>query len=69
MTHGSFMAVMNDGKHVTAFGVFATSVQFREWVRQMLTDKTYGIRRFYYAWGFQCQEYTAAEVREVFFDC
>jgi hypothetical protein len=68
MTHASFLAVLKDGTHrtMTAHLPAGNLASFRAWVRLNTHDIRYTIARFVYAWGGEMQEYTAAEVREVF---
>lgn len=67
VTHGSFLAVLKDGTHLTYVGVFSSHDQWHEYVRHRLQHDRYNLTFFVYAWGSEHQAYTPAEVREVFF--
>ena len=65
--YGSFLAVLKDGTHVSASGRFASHADFKGMVANYMLAHRYNVERFFYAWDHEAQEYTGAEVREVYF--
>lgn len=66
MRDGSYLAVLDDGTHRVATGVFATHQTYKAWVADRTADFRTRVVKFVYAWGHESQTYTAREFREVF---
>lgn len=66
MRDGSYLAVLDDGTHRVATGVFATHRDWHEWLWRHTSDFRHRVVKFVYAWGHESQTYTAREFREVF---
>lgn len=65
---GSFIAVLDSGEHITGDGdSFADIADFKRKVSRALGFCKHRVRRFFYAYGREAQEYTPADFLEVFF--
>ncbi len=59
--HGSFLAVLVGGRHITMTGVFSTAAEFHAWVTEQTALAPRCVIHFVYAYGSECQEYTPSE--------
>ncbi len=67
MTYGSFLAITKDCVHIAMSGQWSHYDAYKARIADMLRENRYNLVFFVYAWGDEHQEYTPAEVREVYF--
>ncbi len=66
-THGSFLAVYEDGKHLSFSRLYTSHAAFRTDVRLFLGTTAKDVSRFFFAYGAESHEYTRGELLSEFF--